>query len=196
MKKREQQRQQTRATILSAAEHIYASNGFVQSSTQLIAKEAGVAHGTVFLHFQSQEKLILAVINVLGTDITTRIHESAKQSHSLADVLRTHLTAIEIHESIYSHLIMDMPQLPKEAQQTVIGIQSIIAHHFDQVLNQLKKEKQMKDLPISFIFNTWIGLIHYYLTNCGLFAPHGSVLAIYKDELILNFLKLLEVDKS
>lgn len=196
MNKREQQRQQTRATILSAAERIYASNGFVQSSTQLIAKEAGVAHGTVFLHFQSQEKLILAVINVLGTDITTRIHESSEQSHSLADVLWSHLTAIEIHESIYSHLIMDMPQLPKEAQQTVIGIQSIIAHHFDQVLNQLKKEKQMKDLPISFIFNTWIGLIHYYLTNRGLFAPHGSVLAIYKDELILNFLKLLEVDKS
>lgn len=189
MNKREQQRQQTRATILSAAERIYASNGFVQSSTQLIAKEAGVAHGTVFLHFQSQEKLILAVINVLGTDITTRIHESSEQSHSLADVLWSHLTAIETHESIYSHLIMDMPQLPKEAQQTVIGIQSIIAHHFDQVLN-------LKDLPISFIFNTWIGLIHYYLTNRRLFAPHGSVLAIYKDELILNFLKLLEVDES
>jgi AcrR family transcriptional regulator len=194
MNKREQQRQQTRAAILIAAEHVYTIHGFIRPSTQMIAKESGVAHGTVFLHFQSQEKLILAVIENLGTALTTQIHESSEPGHSLFELLQTHLTAIEANESLYTHLIMDLPQLPEEAQQTVIGIQSVIAHHLDQVVSRLKKEKKIKDLPFSFLFNTWIGLIHYYLMNRRLFAPQGSVLTVYKNQLISNFLTLLEVD--
>ncbi|MCL1632506.1 TetR/AcrR family transcriptional regulator [Sporolactobacillus sp. CPB3-1] len=194
MNKRELQRQQTRATILTAADHIYAAHGFIRPSTQMIAKEAGVAHGTVFLHFQSQEKLILAVIEHLGMALTAQIHEASEPGHSLSDILRTHLDAIEASEALYTHLILDLPQLPEEAQQTVIGIQSVIAHHMDQVIGQLKKEKKIKDLSFSFLFTTWIGLIHYYLMNRRLFAPHGSVLAFYKDQLIANFIKLLEVD--
>ncbi|MCO7126949.1 TetR/AcrR family transcriptional regulator [Sporolactobacillus shoreicorticis] len=194
MNKRTQQREQTRIEILTAAEHIYAVHGFIRPSTQMVAKEAGVAHGTVFLHFQSQEKLILAVIENLGQSLTSQIHESSVPGHSLNEVLQTYLTAIEANESLYTHLIMELPQLPKEAQQTVIGIQSVIAHHLDQVMSQLKKEKKIKDLSFPFLFNTWIGLIHYYLMNRRLFAPHGSVLAVYKDQLIANFITLLEVD--
>lgn len=194
MNKREQQRQQTRAAILTAAEQVYATHGFIRPSTQMIAKEAGVAHGTVFLHFQSQEKLILVVIDNLGRSLTSQIHESSQSGHSLNEVLQTHLDAIEVSESLYTHLIMDLPQLPKKAQQTVIGIQSVIAHHLDQVMTQLKKEKKIKDLTFSFLFNTWIGLIHYYLMNRRLFAPQGSVLAVYKNQLISNFLTLLEAN--
>jgi AcrR family transcriptional regulator len=196
MNKREQQRQQTREAILTAAEHVYAIHGFIRPSTQMIAKEAGVAHGTVFLHFQSQEKLILAVIDHLGTALTAQIHESSEPGHSLNEVLHTHLTAIEANESLYTHLIIDLPQLPEEAQQTVIGIQSVIAHHLDQVMTQLKNEKKIKDLTFSFLFNTWIGLVHYYLMNRRLFASQESVLAVYKNQLISNFLRLLEVDEK
>ncbi|MET1250261.1 TetR/AcrR family transcriptional regulator [Sporolactobacillus sp. STCC-11] len=194
MNKREHQRQQTRTAILTAAEQVYAIHGFIRPSTQMIAKEAGVAHGTVFLHFQSQEKLILAVIENLGRSLTSQIHKSSEPGHSLNEVLQTHLDAIEASEPLYTHLIMDLSQLPEEAQQTVIGIQSVIAHHLDQVMNQLKKEKKIKNLSFSFLFNTWIGLVHYYLMNRRLFAPQGSVLAVYKNQLISNFLTLLEAN--
>jgi len=42
------------------------------------------------------------------------------------------------------------------------------------------------------LFNTWLGLIHYYLLNGDLFAPRESVLARYKSVLIKCFVALIK----
>lgn len=191
MNKRELQRKQTYEKILIAAEKVFSSEGFIKPSIQQIAKEAGAAHGTVFLHFHSQENLILRVIEKLGLSIALKIHESMEQRHSLRDILNAHLSAIEAHESLYSHLIMDLHGLPYEASQTVINTQSIISHHMERVVEELKQSHKVKDVPIHMIFNMWIGLVHYYLMNRQLFSPDQSVIAQHRDELITSFLQLL-----
>ena len=49
----------------------------------------------------------------------------------------------------------------------------------------------MRKLPIHLLFNTWLGLVHYYLMNADLFAPGESVLSRYQDELVSHFLALI-----
>ncbi|MFT8872606.1 MAG: TetR/AcrR family transcriptional regulator [Sporolactobacillus sp.] len=191
MNKRELQRKQTYEAILAAAERVYATDGFVKPTAQQIANEAGVAHGTLFLHFHSQENLLLSVLKKLNGTIATKIHESSELDGTLTGILATHLAAIEASEPLYAHLVMDMPQLPEEAQQFVICIQSIIAHHLDEAIRPLRAAKQIKDVPVSFIFNTWTGLIHYYLMNRQVFAPDQSVIAAHGTSLITDFLCLL-----
>ena len=50
---------------------------------------------------------------------------------------------------------------------------------------------EIRDLPHHLVFNTWIGLIHHYLSNKALFAPEGAVIARYGEELLGYFLGLL-----
>ncbi|ABA87546.1 transcriptional regulator, TetR family [Syntrophotalea carbinolica DSM 2380] len=47
-----------RSALLRAALDLFAENGFNASPTSLIAKRAGVASGTLFVHFKNKEGLI------------------------------------------------------------------------------------------------------------------------------------------
>ena len=63
-------------------------------------------------------------------------------------------------------------------------IQSDIAHFLEK--NMKGSEKST---PINFLLNSWLGLIHYYLTNRDVFAPGKSVIATCGKDLLNHFLK-------
>ena len=53
--------EQRRAEILEAALGLFSSKGFHDTTMEEVAKEAGVAKGTIYLYFQSKEHLLLAL---------------------------------------------------------------------------------------------------------------------------------------
>jgi AcrR family transcriptional regulator len=55
---REEQKEQTRAAILEAARALFEERGFAGASIRAIASEAGVAAGTVMLHFEDKRDLL------------------------------------------------------------------------------------------------------------------------------------------
>jgi len=48
--------------ILKAATAMFANKGFADTSVQELAKLTGAAEGTIFYHFKSKEKLLLAIL--------------------------------------------------------------------------------------------------------------------------------------
>jgi AcrR family transcriptional regulator len=52
----------SREAILVAAQHAFAEHGFHGARVEEIARAAGVAKGTVFLHFKDKESLLLALV--------------------------------------------------------------------------------------------------------------------------------------
>ena len=82
--------------------------------------------------------------------------------------------------------------LPEEAKNTLIAIQSTVSVHFLQALEQDIATGKIKDVPFCMVFNTWLGLLHYYILNGEWFAPRDSVLACYKDDLIGCFMTLIK----
>jgi len=55
------QKKRTRDNILNTADRLFRENGYESVSTRLIAKESGVAVGTVFAHFIDKETLTKAL---------------------------------------------------------------------------------------------------------------------------------------
>ncbi|HWG86071.1 MAG TPA: TetR/AcrR family transcriptional regulator, partial [Deinococcales bacterium] len=54
-----------RGQILQAALRVFASKGFQRSTTKDIAREAGVAEGTLYNHFPSKDAILLALLEDL-----------------------------------------------------------------------------------------------------------------------------------
>ncbi|WP_414829127.1 TetR/AcrR family transcriptional regulator [Alteromonas sp. H39] len=52
-----------REQILKCATHLFLHNGFINSSMDMIAREAGVSKQTVYSHFNSKDELYTAVID-------------------------------------------------------------------------------------------------------------------------------------
>jgi TetR/AcrR family fatty acid metabolism transcriptional regulator len=62
-----------RERILSAAERIFARHGFFAAKVSDVAKEAGVADGTIYLYFKSKDDLLIALFERRMVELTAAL---------------------------------------------------------------------------------------------------------------------------
>jgi len=150
-----------------------------------------VSHGSVFAHFGTQEGLIAAVIEDFGEALSLHLHESTERGAGTREVLKSHLDAIRESEGFYARLAVETPLLPSEARLSLVLIQSDIAFHLSPAIEADAKAGSVKAMPLPLLFNTWVGLLHYYLANRELFAPDASLLESRGEELLDHFMSLI-----
>ena len=90
---REQHKAQTRATILEVARGQLESQGYEATTIRSIAYEAGVAIGTVLLHFDSKESLLYSAFY----DDLQAISDAALAQVDAAAPLQSQLSGIVAH---------------------------------------------------------------------------------------------------
>jgi len=182
---RQLQKQETRRRLLDAAYQVICERGLMNTRVSDIAQAAGVSHGTVFVHFESLEELIAEVVAEYGGRIVRRTHDLASQSACLEDLLRAHLAGIGEYEPFYTRLVTENRLLPQSVRDGWVELQSAISFHFSQLAG-----RELPGTDTALLFNTWTGLVHYYLANGDLFAPEGCVVARYADTLVGFYMKI------
>jgi len=189
--KRQLQKEQTREKIITAAMKVYSKAGFA-APTAAIAGEAQVSHGSIFVHFPTVESLLVCLLDSFSRDISAQLHRLSESGGDIKRLLAMHIDVLIKYEDFYIRLIKEAVYLPEEAKNTFIAIQSTVSIHFLQTLEGEINAGKIKSVPFHMLFNTWLGLVHYYLLNGGLFAPGASVLARYKNILIDCFITLIK----
>ncbi len=192
---RQLQKERTKETLLKTSFEVFSKHGIMNTRMSDVAQAAGVSHGTVFVHFQTQEALITEVIETYGGKIALRTHELAGSCEYMEEILSAHLAGIKEFEPFYTRLVIENRLLPPVARDVWVSIQSAISFHFSQVAEREIQSGRSIDLPAYLLFNVWIGLVHYYLANGDLFAPEGNVIKRYGNTLVENFLKLIGTDR-
>ena len=71
--KRQLQKIATREHIIETAMSVYIAQGF-SVPTHTIAQKAGVAHGTIFVHFPTREALLFQALARFADDIGNKLH--------------------------------------------------------------------------------------------------------------------------
>lgn len=189
--KRTLQKEMTRDRIIRAAMKLYLVNGISNTTTDAVSREANLSHGAIFVHFATREDLLINVLERFSKEIGNEIHDIASAEGDLQSILIAHLKVLEEYERFYTELIKNTDSLPREAGNMLISLQSILSRHFSVAIERAQGEGTVKDLPLYIIFNTWLGLVHYYLMNAAFFAPGESVLKRYEKELVGNFMVLI-----
>jgi len=184
------QKAQTREKIIAAAIKVYSECGFSAPSSA-IADEAQVSHGSIFVHFPTVESLLVCLLEIFSNDINIELHSLSESGNDIAKLLAMHLNVLIKYENFYRRLVTETVYLPPEAKNTFIAIQSTVSIHFFEALKHKINAGEIKNLPFHMLFNTWLGLVHYYLLNGALFAPRGSVLKRHKNILIKSYLALI-----
>lgn len=189
--KRQLQKESTRKKIIEAAYKVYAGQGFA-APTAAIAKEAGVSHGTIFVHFSSLEELQCYLVEDFGNTLGLEIHCLAETGSNIEELLKAHLNVLTKHENFYIRLIAEKSLLPEDTQMAFANIRSIMAYHFSKVIEREGQNQAIKSISLHLMFNTWMGLLHYYLLNKDFFSPDQPLLPRYGPELIGAFAALIK----
>jgi TetR/AcrR family fatty acid metabolism transcriptional regulator len=77
MRKREGNKEKA---ILEAAIQIFAKHGYNRAKISLIAQEAGVATGSVYLYYKNKEGILLTIFDQLWLNCTRNLRETTKRS--------------------------------------------------------------------------------------------------------------------
>lgn len=193
---RQIQKSNTRRNIIKTAYRVFSEKGF-SVPTSVIAKEAGVSHGSIFAHFPTLNDLLSCLLSEFGEKMGASLHMLARKCDGIEDFLEKHLDILEEYEAFYTRLISERNKLPDEAQKTIMIIQSTLAYHFGSVIYSEIEKGKVKNLPIHMLLNTWMGLIHYYLLNREFFSPSGeSVIKKYKSEMLFAYTNLIKKESG
>jgi len=188
--KRRLQKEATREHIIKTAMAAYSTGGF-SIPTAAIAEEAGLAHGSIFVHFPTREILQISVLERFAREAGEKLHKLSVSDSNIAELLYAHINTLEDYELFYKKLISEISSLPQDTKILLASIQSIMSHHFSIVIKREQENGTIKNIPTYMLFNIWIGLLHYYLQNSEMFAPGESVLKKCKKELVNSFVKLV-----
>jgi TetR/AcrR family fatty acid metabolism transcriptional regulator len=91
-----------RVRILSAAERVFAKRGFFAARVSEIAKDAGVADGTIYLYFKSKDDLLISLFESRMEQVNTALSEATAGAKTPPEQLRAFIHA-------YLELVHDEP---------------------------------------------------------------------------------------
>src|SRR5690349_5377541 len=105
-----------RERILVAAERIFARHGFFAARVSEIAKEAGVADGTIYLHFKSKDDLLISLfenrMRQVNEDLRKAIADLAPAAQ-LRAFIHTYLQLVSDEPTVAEVLTIELRQSSK-----------------------------------------------------------------------------------
>ncbi|MBO8156879.1 MAG: TetR/AcrR family transcriptional regulator [Bacillaceae bacterium] len=132
----------TSEKILEAAREVFVREGFLQATTQEIAKEAGVAEMTVFRKFSTKKNLFYvsmkaAIENNFYTDFK-KLAPGINTEKFLSSILKERLETVSKNIPIIRMLISEsmMSRLDEEIDLPKLifyQLKSVLQQHFDKI---------------------------------------------------------------
>jgi len=86
-----------RASILNAAAEIFLDGGYLGTSMDEIAAQAGVAKQTVYAHFSNKRDLFIAMVSALSNQASDRVHVGVPEFRE-GDDLKRYLTDYAVRQ--------------------------------------------------------------------------------------------------
>lgn len=141
--------------ILDAAMRVFINKGFLQATTQEIAKEANVAEMTLFRKFSTKQNLFEAVVTkALEDKFQTKLIKLSEIENTedfFRSILNDRLTVISKNEMLIKFLISEslMGNLPKDINFTIFifkNLSSALQMHFDRLGQECDAEFYAKQI--------------------------------------------------
>ncbi len=126
--------------IIDAAVIVIADNGYHQAQVSKIAKQAGVADGTIYLYFKNKEDILISVFQEKMSVFVENLQKILKESTQASEML---YRMIEGHFKVLSedhHLaIVTQLELRQSNKDLRLKINAILKEYLDLLDEILKK---------------------------------------------------------
>lgn len=159
--------------ILKTALKLFVEFGFHATPTSKIAKEAGVANGTLFYYFKTKNDLILTIYRLIKSNQTAFIYGSVNSSDSFKMMLKTVFNK-SIEWALYNNLeylfLQQFSRSPLYELITTEEKKQLTKPHLN-FLEQGVKTSALKSMPVELLYtlvNSHIDGVNQYLTSNNL----------------------------
>ncbi|ARK31661.1 TetR/AcrR family transcriptional regulator [Halalkalibacter krulwichiae] len=156
--------------IIEAAVRVIAKHGYHQAQVSKIAKEAGVADGTIYLYFENKEDILISLFEEKMGSFVETIRERIASEKSAAEKL---LIAVKMHfeqlQADQNLAIVTQLELRQSNTELRLKINSIFKNYLillDELLTEGKEAGQfLSDLDNRLARQMVFGTLDEVVTN-------------------------------
>jgi TetR/AcrR family fatty acid metabolism transcriptional regulator len=158
--------------ILEAAVKVFAQQGFFQSTISQIAREAGVADGTIYLYFKNKDDILLQFFGYKTKQVFHSFREEVDKADSARDKLRNLIRRhLEEFQNDKNMAVVYQAEARSNSRLVERQLQEMSKMYLDitaEIIEQGQEEGQIrKDLYVSLVkrfilgaveevINTWV----------------------------------------
>jgi len=161
-------------SILRASIKLFAEKGFHASSTAEIAKEAGVAEGTIFRHYKSKKDILLAVVApvlvkfagpFILRDVREIFREQAKKPFAqiATELYRNRLEMVSTNEKTIRILLQEAFFHEEIREALIATVFSDVKEMVQKLIEAKVVARELRPLPPEAVFravlSSMIGLV-------------------------------------
>lgn len=182
--------------ILEAAVKVFARQGFHQSTVAQIAKEAGVADGTIYLYFKNKDDILVQFFNYRAKQVFESFREAVDGAETSADKLRnlvrSHLAEFQRDRDGAVVYQIETHQNSRLAEAQIKEMSQMYRDLISEIVEQGQQEGTIrKDLYLGLVKRFIIGAVDEVI-NTWLHAEGEYDLVSMADPLVELFIKGLE----
>ncbi len=187
MGKRDDAKLQTRNNILLKATELFLAKGVQKTSTQEIAKAAGVAHGSIFVHYYSRENLVVEVLYNEIKGIVRELSVFEKEHHQPLQLLDKYIELFNQKEDVFYILYHELDYLHPDIKIEVIPMETMIRNCLYLSLNAQGMLSQWSPEEIGAKMEAFFSLIFYYICMRDVYGKRNEVILKKKERIIDHF---------
>jgi TetR/AcrR family fatty acid metabolism transcriptional regulator len=179
--------------ILEAAVKVFARHGFYQSTVAEIAKEAGVADGTIYLYFKNKDDIIVQFFSYRTRQVFDRFRaEVAKAGNSLdrlRNLIRRHLAEFQRDRDMAIVYQVETHQYSRLAEEQIREMSQMYQDLVAQIVETGQQEGRIrKDLYVGLVKRFILGAVDEVI-NTWLHSDGKYDLVTMADPLVDLFIR-------
>ncbi|QFG00960.1 TetR/AcrR family transcriptional regulator [Psychrobacillus glaciei] len=170
--------------IIVAAIESFSEKGYAATSTNEIAKKAGVAEGTIFRHYKTKKELLVSIIaplmtKLIGPVIVNDFHKVLDHPYENAeDFLRATIenrrVLIKKLLPVIKIMIQEIPFQPELKQQFLDQIAKKVFDRILIVIKGFQDKGQLIEMPPASMARLAVTSIFGYLFSRYIFFPESE----------------------
>ncbi|TET85948.1 TetR/AcrR family transcriptional regulator [Candidatus Aerophobetes bacterium] len=154
--------------ILEAGEKLFAKKGFYPTTMEEVARAAGLAKGTIYLHFNDKRDLFFSIIekklDILLEKIEKEMRKDEFPSQRIKLAIGIHLRFLEENRDFFK-IMQALPESLKQEMERklkgrVIEKQSRYVEILDQLIRKGIRNQEIKPLDSRKLAVILVGMMH------------------------------------
>ncbi|WP_026572610.1 TetR/AcrR family transcriptional regulator [Bacillus sp. UNC438CL73TsuS30] len=184
--------------ILIAAIESFSEKGYAGTSTNEIAKKAGVAEGTIFRHYKTKKDLLMSIVapmmaKLIGPFIINDLNKVLdREFDQVEDFIRAMMENrrefLKKHISILKIMLQEIPFQPELREQFFEHVAKKTFDRFVNVIQHYQAKGQMIEMPSESAARLAITTIFGSLMAQYLLFPHAEWDDEVETERIIQFI--------
>jgi TetR/AcrR family fatty acid metabolism transcriptional regulator len=150
--------------ILESAVRIFARQGFRQSTVSQIAKEAGVADGTIYLYFKNKNDILVHFFAFKAKQVFDRFHEEvdrgADSLEKLRNLVRVHLSEFQRDPDMAIVYHVETHQISRLAEDQIRAMGKMYHDIISDIVEEGQQEGLIRrDIYLSLVKRLILGAV-------------------------------------